>query len=371
VPPLKTSYRPWKPWKMPRGREYAPRPLDPGQPVEWDADGVTRTGVIWDRADRPNSFWAQPGEDPAHPVYLSRYGKDGPFHEVPGVADKARANIVSGNLVRQRGIYAVIHRTGDHAAACWHTDPDCPRAAGLERYDPRIHGRIPDSTAEYGNTWTALDIARELTADFQRKPKNLPVCPDCVTGLDIPPQRTGPAAPRPEPETRPEGNPDQPAAPEPGPEPEPDSGQTGTLDEPAGTAFADGPPAPVTAPGHPDSEEEPPAAPPPEPAAGRCRRPARFALRLEPPATDEEFLGSCAAIGAALAALGGQVGAWADGLRVLHFPASVLGPLDKAAAAIAAAGTGAAQAAAAFDDEFGDARDVAARGMHITGQDAP
>ena len=208
VPPLKTSYRRWKPWKMPRGREYAPRPLDPGQPVEWDADGVTRTGVIWDRADRPNTWWAQPGEDPAHPVYLSRYGKDGPLHEVPGVADKARANIVRGNLVRQRGIYAVIHRTGDHAAACWHTDPDCPRAAGLERYDPRVHGRIAHSTAEYGNTWTALDIARELTADFQHKPKNLPVCPDCVTGLDIPPPRTGPAAPRPEPETRPEGNPD-------------------------------------------------------------------------------------------------------------------------------------------------------------------
>jgi hypothetical protein len=359
---------------MPRGREYAPKPLDPGQPVEWDAGGVTRTGVIWDRADRPNSFWAQPEEDPAHPVYLSRYGKDGPLHEVPGAAGKARANIVRGNLVRQRGIYAVIHRTGYREAACWHTDPDCPRAAGLERYDPRVHGRIADSTAEYGNTWTALDIARELTADFQRKPKNLPVCPDCVTGLDIPPPRTGPAAPRPEPEAGPEGNPDHPGtppgAPEPGPGPEPDSGETSTLGEPAGTASAEDPPAPVTAPGNPGSEEEPPATPPPEPATGRYRRPARFALRLEPPATDEEFLGSCAAIGAALAALGGQVGAWADGLRALHFPAPVLSPLGQAADAIAAAGVGAGRAAAAFGDEFGDARDLAARGMHITGQDS-
>jgi hypothetical protein len=143
------------------------------------------------------------------------------------------------------------------------------------------------------------------------------------------------------------------------------------LNEPAGTAFADDPPAPVTVPGNPASEEEPPAAPPPARATGRYRRPARFTLHLEPPATDKEFLGSCATIGAALAALAGQLATWADGLRALHFPASVLGPLGQAAAAITGAATGAAQAAAAFDDEFGDARDLAARGMHITGQDAP
>jgi hypothetical protein len=34
------------------------------------------------------------------------------------------------------------------------------------------------------------------------------------------------------------------------------------------------------------------------------------------------------------------------------------------------AATGAARAAQAFEDEFEDARDVAARGMTITGQDA-
>lgn len=34
------------------------------------------------------------------------------------------------------------------------------------------------------------------------------------------------------------------------------------------------------------------------------------------------------------------------------------------------AADGAAKAAAAFENEFEDARDVAARGMHFTGQDA-
>jgi hypothetical protein len=182
-----SQYRRWKPWKMPRPREYAPKPLDPGQPAEWDAGGVTRTGVIWSRADRPNTWWAQPDDDPAHPVYLSRPrgGGSSQLHEFPKAAGEARANIVRGNLIRDRGLFAVVDEAFNRQEARWHTDPDCPRAAGKERYDRARHGQIPDSTIDGYRPWTALDVARELAASFHRPPRWLPMCPAGRVGLAV------------------------------------------------------------------------------------------------------------------------------------------------------------------------------------------
>jgi hypothetical protein len=54
---------------------------------------------------------------------------------------------------------------------------------------------------------------------------------------------------------------------------------------------------------------------------------------------------------------------------VLNLPAPVLDPLRQASDRLTDAVDGTVKAAAAFEGEFGDARDVAARGMTITGQD--
>lgn len=358
----KSSYRRWKPWKAPKPREYAPKPLDPGQPVEWDADGVTRTGVIWGHADRPSSWWAQPDDAPASPVLVqkARGSTDERLHEITGAAEEARANLIRGNIVRERGIRPVIQARTDPAPGGsdrrtwlhlqWHCDPACPRADGKEPYDPA--SRPADShilygaTSEDGRPWTPLAVARVLALDLRSGwnrewPREL--CPDCITGppVDFP-------APGPRPRPVPASEPD--AVPGPVSDPGPPVSPALAADNPAvmpEPAIASSPACPV--PGH--------------------HRPARFALRLEPPATDEEFLGSCAVIGAALAALAGEVAAWADGLGSLHFPASVTGPLGQAAGAIGDAGAGAGLAAAAFEDEFTGARGVAARGLRITGQD--
>jgi hypothetical protein len=124
------------------------------------------------------------------------------------------------------------------------------------------------------------------------------------------------------------------------------------------------PPAPVT---------PPPPAPPAAPAGAerrRTRMTTRYALNLEPPQTDGEFLESCVQLGDVLKSLAEEIASWADGLGALNLPQSVLNPLHQVSDGITDAAAGATQAAKAFEDEFEDARDVAARGMHFTGQDA-
>jgi hypothetical protein len=97
---------------------------------------------------------------------------------------------------------------------------------------------------------------------------------------------------------------------------------------------------------------------------------SRYAINLEPPATDGEFLESCVQLGDVLKSLAEQIGDWADGLSALNLPKSVLDPLHQVSEGITDAADGAAKAAAAFEEEFEDAREVASRGMHFTGQDA-
>ena len=96
----------------------------------------------------------------------------------------------------------------------------------------------------------------------------------------------------------------------------------------------------------------------------------RFAINLEHPTTDGEFLESCVQLGDALKSLADQIEQWADGLSALNLPRSVLTPLHQVSEGITDAADGATQAATAFENEFEDARDVASRGMTITGQDA-
>jgi hypothetical protein len=95
----------------------------------------------------------------------------------------------------------------------------------------------------------------------------------------------------------------------------------------------------------------------------------RLAIGLECPATDGDFLQTCAQLSGTLTSLARQLSDWADGLAVLNLPAPVLDPLRQASDRLTDAVDGTVKAAAAFEGEFGDARDVAARGMTITGQD--
>jgi hypothetical protein len=98
--------------------------------------------------------------------------------------------------------------------------------------------------------------------------------------------------------------------------------------------------------------------------------PHRYSINLEIPSTDGEFLESCVALGDVLKAIAAEIEEWAGSLAGLNLPSSVTQPLEAIAEGLNEAATGAARAAQAFEDEFEDARDVAARGMTITGQDA-
>ena len=104
--PPKSAYRRWTPWTPPRpAKEYKPKPMDPGQRVQWVrvvkghwegrtyagatdttvarfeggtwAGEVrqTRTGVLWSVAGTASAWWVQPDDDPMHPVYVKRAGK--------------------------------------------------------------------------------------------------------------------------------------------------------------------------------------------------------------------------------------------------------------------------------------------------------
>jgi hypothetical protein len=153
------------------------------------------------------------------------------------------------------------------------------------------------------------------------------------------------------------------------------STDTGT-DPAAGPAAPAAEPAAAADPAPAPAGTGPITAPPgarPAPARGRKEirtMRQRYSINLEPPATDAEFLESCVQLGDVLKALAGEVSNWADGLSGLHLPTSVLSPLHSLCEGIEEAATGATSAAKAFEDEFEDARDVAARGMHFTGQDA-
>ncbi|MEV4161433.1 hypothetical protein [Nonomuraea dietziae] len=134
------------------------------------------------------------------------------------------------------------------------------------------------------------------------------------------------------------------------------------------------------------SDPAPPATPPADPGPGptvvrpvSIRRPAlskgknavaRLLLNIEPPTTDAEFLEDCRAMADGLRMLADEIGNWAEGVAGLGLPASITEPLAAIGEGLNEAATGALRAATRFEEEFEEAREVAARGMTITGQDA-
>ena len=381
--PPKSAYQRWAPWARPRPvTEYKPKPMDPGQRVQWvrvikghwegrtyieatdttpprfeggtwmEETRETRTGVIWSVADTASAWWVQPDDDPAHPVYVKRAGKrehyehgERSLYEVPGAAEAARANVLRAEAIRTRGIFPVI----DSQSACygtryspgtsyifliWHSDPHCPRAVGKDGYDPGDHpsgivyGYRPEGRAvrSLGQAcWTAWDVADALVS-----PEQAPscLCPDCIVNLDI----------------------SRPAKPAVASAPEPTDMPDTTAE--LGTAAGPGMAADL-------------AVPRAQSGSGPTR--TRLTVSLPPPATDTEFLDSCTRLGDALACLADQLSTWADGLNALNLPPYVLDPLHQAGNGLATARNAASRAAAAFEDEFGLARQVAARGMRFTG----
>lgn len=248
--PLKSGYESWKPWRAPRPvREYAPKPMDAGQRVTWTSKprgghyevpghwegepyasryvapsgefihdpAETRTGTVWSVADTGTAWWVVPDDDPSRPVYVKRHGRkysseyrEGELYEVAGYADRARANILRGNIVRERGIFAVIDRESSERVTwngpartnrhlLWHSDRACARAAGKTAWDGsnpqerKIYTYGRECEDSYGRApWTALHVARVLAHGGQM-PSEL--CPECIVNLDIdaPAQTEAPA----------------------------------------------------------------------------------------------------------------------------------------------------------------------------------
>lgn len=156
----------WKP--PPRKREHSPKPLDPGQPIEWTHDipgywtgakwgegewvpgyEVTRAGRVWSIGTTASTRWAVPDDDPADVVEVKLpgkrdWGRSKPF-QVAREQNWAHNAIHRAENVRQRGgLYAVVEGTYESrsfstwrvetvAELSWHADPDCPQAAGKER----------------------------------------------------------------------------------------------------------------------------------------------------------------------------------------------------------------------------------------------
>jgi len=162
---------------------------------------------------------------------------------------------------------------------------------------------------------------------------------------------------------------------------QPEPGESPAADQPGpgdSPTAADGPPPGPALPGtttaaSPRPTTTAPDGAPAAPHAGAGRNTTmrhRYSVNLERPATDAEFLESCVQLGDVLKALAEEVSDWADSLSGLNLPQSVLAPLHLVSEGIEEAASGASQSAKAFEDEFEDARDVASRGMHFTGEDA-
>jgi hypothetical protein len=202
-------------WKAPARREYNPKPMDPGQVIVWtvriDAhwtvpprydsetgiftEGIgwvetleyERIGTIWSLATSANSWWVVPEDDDPDPLVVRRAGKslrdgfpEGALYQSGECADW-RQGIRRAENVRKRGIYAVVltepmrDGSGPYTAysyRCWHSDPDCPEAAGLKR-------------DERDGSWTPGRIVDVLVGREQHRGP-LPFCPRCVMLEDSP-----------------------------------------------------------------------------------------------------------------------------------------------------------------------------------------
>jgi len=210
-------------WKPPTRREYNPKPMDPGQvtvwtvkrdghwtiPARWDGTAYTpgagewipearteRIGTIWSEGSAPSTWWVLPDDDMLNPVIVRRAAKKHQGEYTEGElfqsteGDGWRNAVRRAENVRSRGIFPVIEytergqydyttrqtRPGTHTVV-WHTDQDCPDAAGKERFtgDSARNYRSPDYAV-----WTPADVARALMGLVQIGCSPTPFCARCI-----------------------------------------------------------------------------------------------------------------------------------------------------------------------------------------------
>lgn len=122
-----------------------------------------------------------------------------------------------------------------------------------------------------------------------------------------------------------------------------------------------------------------PAAGPAVPSSGGTTAPdrrtmpahhPRYQVEFEKPTTDAEFLESCVTLADLLRHLAKSVEEWAGEVSSLGLPKQVTAPLDAVSEGIEGASSAVTRSASTFADLFEDARDIAARGMKFTGEDA-
>lgn len=140
-----------KMWKAPPRRAYAPKPLDPGQRVQWTRETApgereTCAGVVWSAGPVPSSLWVQPDGRPGDVVAVKVRG--GELSQLPQYpAGWARDAIRRAENLRRHGsLYATVEQVTEtwswsytrretYRTLSWHCDAGCPEAAGKERDD--------------------------------------------------------------------------------------------------------------------------------------------------------------------------------------------------------------------------------------------
>ncbi|MGH3377638.1 MAG: hypothetical protein ACRDS0_03750 [Pseudonocardiaceae bacterium] len=92
------------------------------------------------------------------------------------------------------------------------------------------------------------------------------------------------------------------------------------------------------------------------------------ATALQAPATDTEFLTTCLELSQALHQLAGQISEWVAAVIACGPSGALATALQSITTGITAAAADAERAAAAFEEEFADARQAARRGLTFTGE---
>jgi hypothetical protein len=211
-------------WKPPPRRDYTPKPMDPGQVVVWthrtrgywtvpsrydpEANTCTpaqgwipaldteRIGTIWSDGSSPSTWWVLPDDDMLNPVLVRRAGKrhvpewrEGDlFQSTEG--DGWRDAVRRAENVRRHGMYAVVKETYTAPGRMygpretrhvieWHADPQCPHAAGKQRYDGTGEGYGIGWTGPGYETWNAMDATDVLIGRVQLSSPP-PFCPRCI-----------------------------------------------------------------------------------------------------------------------------------------------------------------------------------------------
>ena len=206
-----------------RRKAYAPKPMDPGQAVTWtvridghyavpphyengdyrggtgwiDAVEYSRQGIIWSPGSSASTWWVIPDDSPSDAVLIRRAGKrdyrdtEGTFFEVPTVWHEM---IRRAENVRSRGIFPVIERTEqsyrsdfrgfresvpEHTVV-WHTDPECPGAAGKQAFTSDRDGHARGYFTPDYRPWDPFEVARVLMGLVTIGCSPTPFCATCI-----------------------------------------------------------------------------------------------------------------------------------------------------------------------------------------------